>query len=291
MTILITGASGFLGSHLIERLAKQHDVLGMSRNKPNSDVPFVKGTFDSFEDLRQLDKYEITSVIHLAAVTGGCSEEDGLSVNLLGTRRLLRYLLDRGCRKFVMASSIAAVGCLDPEFLPLSFPITDDHPCLATDAYGLSKAMVEDLTRYFSRKYTDADFILLRFGGVAPDDTWSPEEVGLNTPLSLPITQLATVLASDVINAIEKSVESTDHRGVRVYNVVGPDATCNVPVIAKLRATFGDAKLEGFDFSYYEQQGNAHKPLFAMDKIKEELGHESVMTTIPNKRKDATIVL
>ena len=287
MAILITGASGFLGARLIERLAKQHDVLCMSRNKPNSDVSFVKGTFDSFEDLRQLDKYEITSVVHLAAVTGGCSEEDGLSVNLLGTRRLLRYLLDRGCRKFVMASSIAAVGCLDPEFLPLSFPIADDHPCLATDAYGLSKAMVEDLTRYFSRKYTDTDFIHLRFGNVAPDETWSPEEVDLHTALFLPITQLTHVLASDVVNAIEKSVESSNHTGVRVYNVVGPDANCDVPVIAKLRATFGDAKLEGFDFSYYEQPGNEHKPLFAMEKIKEELGHESVMTTMPKKRMNA----
>jgi nucleoside-diphosphate-sugar epimerase len=287
MTILITGASGFVGSRLAERLSKQYDVLCMSRSKPKSDVSYVKGTFDSFEDLRQLDEYKITSVIHLAAVTGGCSEEDGLTVNVLGTRRLIRYLLDRGCRKFVIASSIAAVGCLDPQFLPLSFPIADDHPCLATDAYGLSKAMVEDLTRYFSRIYADADFIHLRLGVVVPDETWSPTEVSLDTALTLPITQLTKVLASDVIKAIEKSLKSSEHKGVRVYNVVGPDATCDVPITAKLRVIFGDTALEAFDFSYYEQQGNAHKPLFTMDKIKEELEHESVMTTIPKKRMNS----
>ena len=134
---------------------------------------FVRGEFHSFEDLRQLDGFAIECVVHLAAATGGSTEEDALNTNVVGSRRLLRYALDRGCRKFVMASSIAAVGCLDANFVPLAVPIPDDHPCLATDAYGLSKALMEEITRYFQRVVPDSDFINLRLS-VVDDPAASP---------------------------------------------------------------------------------------------------------------------
>lgn len=283
MTLLITGASGFVGSRLAERMAKNRDVICLSRNRPNVEVPYVQGSFDSMNDLRKLDGFEITSLVHLGAVTGGSTEEDALAVNVLGTRRLIRYLIDRGCQKFVIASSIAATGCLDPTFLPLQFPIPDDHACLATDPYGLSKAMVEDLTRYFGRVYPESDFIHLRLGVIMPDETWSPHPIDLDTSVAVPITTMSAVLASDVMNAIEKALTSPSCKGVRIYNVVGPDATCDVPIVDKLRTIFGDA-LEDFNLSYYEQPGHAHKPLFAMEKIKKELGHESIMTTMPSRR-------
>lgn len=281
MTILITGASGFLGSLTAEHLAKTQEVLCLSRSKPQTGLPFVQGAFGNPGDLRQLDGISITAVVHLAAVTGGCSEEDGLAVNVQGTRRLLRYLLDRGCRKFVVASSIAAVGCLDSEFLPLAFPIADDHPCLASDAYGLSKSLSEEVSRYLSRNAPDADFIHLRLGAVQPDH-WIPRPVGLDTKLILPVTSMSLVLASDVVRAIDAALASS-RPGMRVYNVVGPDASCDVPVADKLRAVFGDRMAE-YDMGYYESPGNAFKPLFAMEKIKAELGFEPVMTTIPHKR-------
>ncbi|MDE2798368.1 MAG: NAD(P)-dependent oxidoreductase, partial [Gemmatimonadota bacterium] len=109
-TILITGASGFIGRALSASMAEDHRVICMSRKDPELDLPYVNGEFGSFEDLQQLNDEAIDVVIHLAAVTGGCSERDALIVNVEGTRCLMRYLMDRGCRKFVMASSIAAVG-------------------------------------------------------------------------------------------------------------------------------------------------------------------------------------
>src|ERR1700737_4314155 len=103
MNILITGASGFIGKKLVNRLANKHNVICLSRHSFEEDATFIRGFFDRFEGLHSLDPYDIQAVIHLAAVTGGCSEEDGLTVNVLGTRRLYRYLLNRGCKKFVTA--------------------------------------------------------------------------------------------------------------------------------------------------------------------------------------------
>ena len=124
-TVLITGASGFIGQGLARAMTARHDVLCMSRHSPGLDLTWVRGSFASFEDLRQLDGRQIDVVVHLGAVTGGCLERDGMLVNVEGTRCLMRYLMDSACRKFVMASSIAAVGFQNTEFRPLHVPISE----------------------------------------------------------------------------------------------------------------------------------------------------------------------
>ena len=129
-TILITGASGFIGKALAKALDGQADLVLLSRNKPDAPGTWIKGAFELFEDLRQLDRFKIGTAVHLAAVTGGCSEEDGFAVNVQGTRRLLRYLADRGTRKIVLASSIAATGVLtgnEPRFVPLHTVVDEPY--------------------------------------------------------------------------------------------------------------------------------------------------------------------
>ncbi|SEB60949.1 NAD(P)-dependent oxidoreductase [Paenibacillus sp. GP183] len=274
MNILITGASGFIGKKLVNRLASQHTVICLSRHPFSEDATFVRGSFDRFEDLRGLDPYEIHAVIHLAAVTGGCSEEDGLAVNVLGTRRLYRYLLNRGCKKFVTASSIAAVGSLDDDFIPLELPMQADHPCLATDAYGLSKAMVEELTRYFHRQNSDTDFINLRFGAVADED-WIPPLVEKDTKMSVPFIVLGHVYASDVVEGMVRVVEAPMKSGVRNFNLVGPDISSHIPALEILTSILGDH----YVLDYYKIPGNEYKPLYAMDPFIAEYGYEPLRST------------
>jgi nucleoside-diphosphate-sugar epimerase len=267
---LITGASGFIGNALAHQLAGERPVICLSRRKLKSDLAFVRGEFHSFEDLRQLDKFAITGVVHLAAVTGGCSEEDGLEINVSGTRRLLRYALDRGCRKFVLASSIAAVGCLTEGFLPLQLPMPDEHPCLAQDAYGLSKAMMEDLTRYFNRVFPDSDFINLRLGGV--DNPASPPTVySVNNPPNLPFVNLGHVSLGGVLQAFDLAIKAPAQPGVRVFNVVGRDMNTSDPVPQVLRASLG-ARSAQLDLSWYASPDHAYSPLYTMDKIEKNLG-------------------
>jgi len=149
-SVLITGYSGFVGRSLARSMARNHRVVGLSRHQPaDVDAQYVRGKFTSYEDLRLLDRYDFDVAIHLAAVTGGCLESDCVEVNVEGTRRLMRYLIDRGCPKFVMASSIAAVGFQSTRFRPIQLPIPDEHPCLDRDGYGLSKYLMEEVTRYY----------------------------------------------------------------------------------------------------------------------------------------------
>lgn len=276
---LITGASGFIGNALAHQLAADRQVICLSRKKPEGDLAFVRGEFHSFEDLRQLDEFNIQCVVHLAAVTGGCSEEDGLAINVLGTRRLLRYALDRGCRKFVMASSIAVVGCLSPNFVPLQVPIPDEHACLAQDAYGLSKAMMEDLTRYFSRLIPESDFINLRFAAVDASDTLPPL-YSVDAPPRLPFVQLAHVGMADVLRALGLAIDAPLEPGVRVFNVIGPDANSREPVPTMLRAALG-ARGEHVDVSWYEQPEHEYAALYTSDTLKAALGFSAERSMRP----------
>jgi len=279
MNILVTGVTGFIGGRLAARLSGEHRVVGLARGayRGGADIEFVAGAFDRFEDLRALDGYRFDAVVHLAAVTGGCSEEDGLSVNVQGTRRLYRYLLDRGCRTFVTASSIAAVGSLDRDFLPLSLPMGDEHPCLARDAYGLSKSMVEELTRYFCRQTPDAEFVNLRFGSVMPDE-WTPPVIDKDAKLSIPYVLLARVYASDVVEGIVRVLEAERKPRSLTCNLVGPDYGGSAPAIEHLRALLGD-RAAAYDLSAYETPEGTYAPLYDMERMRLEFGFRPVKST------------
>lgn len=266
-TILVTGASGFIGKALAASLAAKHDVVCMSRSNPGLDLPTVRGNFDAFEDLRQLDAYQFDAVVHLAAVTGGCLERDGILVNVEGTRCLMRYLMDRGCRKFVMASSIAAVGFQSVKFRPLCVPIPDEHPCLDRDGYGLSKFLMEEITKYYQRQNDALDVINLRLSSVAPDDRMPPpRKAGPLGPWAL--GSITVMALSDAVRAFSLAAEAPCKPGVRIMNAAGPKAWVADPVADVLRAWWGD----DVDVSHFEQPGHQYDSVFDVRQIEEALG-------------------
>jgi UDP-glucose 4-epimerase len=268
-TILVTGASGFIASALIASLASRHTVIGLSRKRlaKNTAGTAIVGDFTQFEDLRKLDAYPIDAVIHLGAVTGGCSERDGILVNGEGSHVLMRYLIDRGCKKFVMASSIAAVGMQGVAFRPLSLPIPDEHPCLDRDGYGFSKFLMEEITKYYARQNDAIDVINLRLASIFPDEKRPP----LREPCPLRpwalgwITQMSL---SDAVRAFTLAVESPFVPGVRIMNAVGPKAWVKDSTAAVLKNWYGN----DFDVSAFEREGHERDSVYACERIKREIG-------------------
>jgi nucleoside-diphosphate-sugar epimerase len=266
-TMLITGASGFIGRALAASLAKKHSVVCMSRRKPEVDCPYVRGDFGSFEDLRQLDGRNFDAVVHLGAVTGGCLEREGLLVNVEGTRCLMRYLMDRGCRKFVMASSIAVVGLQSLKFRPARIPIPDEHPCLDRDGYGLSKYLMEEVTRYYARQNDGLDVINLRLATIGPDEPAVPlKKVGPLHEWSL--AGITVMCLSDAVRAFSLAAEAPHKPGVRVMNAVGPRAWVQDPVADILRNWWGD----DVDVSAFRRPGHEWDSVFDAGRIEQELG-------------------
>lgn len=265
-TILITGASGFIGKALAPTLAKQHHVICISRKDPDLDLPYVRGNFGAFEDLRQLDRYDFDVVVHLAAVTGGCLERNGILVNVEGTRCLMRYMIDRGCKKFVMASSIAVVGFQSCKFRPLRLPIPDEHPCLDRHGYGMSKYLMEEITKYYHRQNENIDVINLRLSSIAPDERMPlPAKV---CPLQEWSLGRITVMArSDAVQAFKLAAEAPYMAAVCIMNAAGPKAWVADPVAEILRNWWKD----DVDVSYFEQPGHEYDSVYDVSRIREEL--------------------
>ncbi len=264
--ILVTGASGLIGRALAADLTDSHEVVGLSRAAPRGNDAWVRGSFAHFEDLRQLDGHVFDTVVHLGAVTGGCAEREGIQVNVEGTRCLMRYVAERGCRKFVMASSIAAVGMQSLSFRPLELPISDEHPCLDRDGYGLSKYLMEEVTRYVQRQFEDIDVVNLRLSSVPGGDLPPLRTIGPQPAWCL--GGLTVMALSDGVRAFRLAAESDHCPGVRVMNAAGPRAWSADPVADILENWWGSE----VDVSHFRQPAHTYDSVYDVNRIREEIG-------------------
>ncbi len=274
-TILVTGASGLIGNRLINKLKENHDVVAMSRKWPQGEgFKFVNGDFTCWEDLTKLDQYPIDSLVHLAAVTGGPSsgflERECIRVNVEGTRVLMRYLASHGCKKMVLASSIAAVGLQREDFIPDHLPITEEHICKDRDGYGFSKYMMEEITRFINQQKPDLDIVNIRLSGAQPNDK-VPELIDRRHWFIAGVTFMHV---DDAVKLFTKAVEAPHKPGLRIVNGVSSRIWSTVKTADQLRHWFGDQ----VDVSWFEQPGNEYACFFDSTKAKEEFGFEATKT-------------
>ena len=270
-TILVTGASGFIGQALAPSLAERHDVICMSRRNPRLGLPWVRGDFGAFEDLRALDGYEIDAVVHLAAVTGGCIEREGILVNVEGTRGLLQYLARRGCRKMVLASSIAAVGFQTTEYVPERLPIRDEDGCQDRDGYGLSKYLMEEVTRYLCRQKPELDILAIRLSSASTNDQVAS---GLRNHGPWCLGGITYMLVDDAVDLFAMAVEAPLKPGLRIVNGVCEKSWSAIPTAEQLRHWYGDR----VDVSFYDRSGNRYASAYDTTRLKEELGFTAART-------------
>lgn len=268
--ILVTGSSGYLGSRLVRQLSAEHQVISMSRASTNAAGEHLRGDFSSAQDLTLLDRFEIETVVHLAGVKSKGSEEDAFGINLDGSRRLLRYCIDRGIKHFVVASSIAAVGCLSPDFLPRELPMPDHHPCYPADSYGLSKYLMEQTIDFFGRADHSLEFTVFRIGSVKGDDA-PPATMEEIAQTSLPFMALGTIAAQDVVDAFALAATTRLGPGVRLLNLVAATSAAPISTADALRKLI-DGGTGNLDLSYYEVLGNERATIYSIEGIEQTYG-------------------
>ena len=242
----------------------------MTRTGSDQPGEWHKGYFGSFEDLKQLDDIPIDAVIHLAAVTGGCIEREGILVNVEGTRCLLRYAAERGCRRFILASSIAIVGSEDKDFLPTRLPMTEDEPCADRHGYGFSKYLMEEVSKYHSRQFPDSRVFNLRLGGLRPSGAdIHPRKHG--PPRAWWFTGLGMLSVHDAVVAIELALDADTEPGVHTYFIAPPKAPTLTPVHELIERAYGP---DAVDTSHYRQPGHELDAIYSIDKARRELGYD-----------------
>ena len=160
MRILVTGGAGYIGSHTCcELLAGGHDVVvvdNLCNSKQESlrrvmeisgrELGFVQADLRDRNALNALfGAQAIDAVIHFAGLKAvGESVQVPLeyySNNVGGTLTLCQAMADAGVKRLVFSSSATVYGD------PASVPIREGFPLSATNPYGRSKLMVEDVLR------------------------------------------------------------------------------------------------------------------------------------------------
>ncbi len=146
--VLVTGAAGFAGSHLLEYLAGSADLVGWSRSDPapglatlarwqHMDILDGKRVYDALRALRPHAIFHCAGLPHVAESWTDTAAP--LAVNVLGTHRILDAVdrLGYACRILVTGSSQV--------YAPSSEPITEDDAIAPSSPYALSKLAQEQL--------------------------------------------------------------------------------------------------------------------------------------------------
>ena len=168
MTILITGASGLIGSHLCKRLAYMgYPVIGLiHKNQPRlSMLPACEPVELVRYDIRDhhqvatiVKRYAIKTVFHFAAHLPSTDNPDFIKVNVIGTSNLLDICYREKVEHFIYASSMSVYSAP-----PIRIPVDEAHPTRPDDDYGRTKLIGELLCECYSRVMRT---VVLRFSSV-----------------------------------------------------------------------------------------------------------------------------
>ena len=148
-TSLVTGAAGFIGSHVVDNvLMMGHDVVALDdlsggfEENINPKAEFIKGSVEDYERVQEIfERYRFDYVYHLAAYAAeGLShfiKRFNYTNNLLGSINLINASINSGTVKtFVFTSSIAVYG-------RNQLPMTEELTPNPEDPYGIAKYAVE----------------------------------------------------------------------------------------------------------------------------------------------------
>lgn len=152
MRVVVTGGAGRLGRYVCSAVERRHEVIVADRAAAIRDDRVVIDILD-IDSLRTAFA-GADAVVHLAGVDYDFHRraEDTMRTNALGTWNVLQVSAERGVRRVVLCSSVAAMGLheMRDDWPPRQLPITEEHPISPVEPYSVSKAVVETMARSFA---------------------------------------------------------------------------------------------------------------------------------------------
>ncbi len=258
MSILVTGGTGYIGSHTTVELLKRGEEVIIVDNLYNSKlcvldrIEKITGKRPTFVKCDLLDKEAldkvfadhptIESVIHFAGLKA-VGESCALPIkyyhnNLTGTFNLLNCMLEHKVNRIVFSSSATVYG------LPKTVPIKEDFPLSTTNPYGETKLMIERILKDSTVAYPDLSVCVLRyFNPIGAHESGLIGEDPRGIPNNL-LPYIAKVAAGklECLSVFGDDYNTPDGTGVRDYIHVVDLA------LAHLKAIDYTANMKGIDY-------------------------------------------
>lgn len=261
MKILITGAAGFLGSHLSEKYVNEGHIVYALDNLMNGNLNNIRTLLNKKnfkfinEDIRREEVYSklqtnLDAIIHLAAQIhvdrSIVNPEETFNINVNGTLKILEFARRNDIKKVLFASTSEVYG--SAEYVPMD----EKHPLSAKHPYGVSKIAADRLCYTYNETY-DLGVDIVRcfnFFGPRQKDTGYGGVIAIfvnrvlqNKP---PIiygdgTQTRDYMfVQDAVGAFNKVLLSKDNPGKNGINF-GSGREISVNEIAELVIKYGSA--------------------------------------------------
>jgi nucleoside-diphosphate-sugar epimerase len=222
MKAFITGGTGFIGSHLADKLIENgaEEVRCMVRSDAKwltgKSITQVKGNLDDIPALRD-GLQGVDVLFHLAALVKAPKQEILNRTNVEATENLIRTAQRVGVKKIVILSSLAATG---PSF---GRPVTEKDPLMPISMYGRSKQLMEEMIHSIATKHDSISIL-------RPPAVFGPREEQIYSFFKMcakgfcPIigdgesTRISMVHVADVIQGLMLASNDTS-KGIKTYFV------------------------------------------------------------------------
>ncbi len=255
MSILVTGGTGFIGSHTVVELLKTNEKVIIVDNLSNSKkcvldrVETITGIRPIFElvdllDIEALDKVfekygDIDAVIHFAGLKAvGESVEKPLLYyhnNLTGTFNLLECMEKHNVNRIVFSSSATVYGT------PKSVPISEDFALSTTNPYGETKLMIERILKDACHARSELSACVLRyFNPIGAHESGLIGEDPRGIPNNLlPYVSKVAAGKLDYLRVFGNDYPTHDGTGVRDYIHVVDLALAHLKALARTEKVTG----------------------------------------------------
>ena len=288
--VLVTGAGGFIGSHLVERLLEEGcEVVAFvkynSLNKWGWLDSFDKKVLDKIEiftgDIRNSDSVrkavkDVDVVFHLAALISipysYISPESYVETNINGTLNILQACMDYSIEKVLITSTSEVYGTA--KFVP----ITEDHPKQGQSPYSATKIGADYLAESFYRSF-DLPVVIVR-----PFNTFGPRQ-SARAVIPTIITQLLSgydeiklgslyptrdlVYVKDTVEGFARLAQCDNAIGNEVNIATQSEISIQDLAIKLINKINPDAKIVSEDVRIRPQNSEVERLLGSYEKLKE----------------------
>lgn len=288
MKYLITGASGFLGTHILSQIRENNEILTLGRSHGNDIVCEIS---QKVPDLSELKDTNIDFILHIAGKAhvvpkNEVEKEEFFKVNALGTKHLLEALdaYNVKVHTLVFISTVAVYGLEEGELIDENYPLNGESP------YAKSKIEAEKMVAKWANE-SQSNAVILRlpliYGDNAPGNLGAMEKAikkgyylrlgsGSARRSIVDVKKLAEFIPSllgksgvyNLTEVVHPSYAEIDEKLAGKYNKKIRRIS---PKVARLMAKLGD-KIPKLPLNTYRLSKLEQSLTFSSEKARKELG-------------------